>query len=73
MIDLQKLFSDDLNNSIATAYEWSTVVNLITKAYFHIFGEIFADNILEIAPVDPIDCSLRNSAGGQNGNVLCPD
>ena len=48
------------------------MVSLITKAYFHIFGEIFADNILEIAPVSPADCSLKNSAGGQNGNILCP-
>ena len=62
----------DVDNGISSAYEWSSVVSLITKAYFHIFGEIFADNILEIAPVSPADCSLKNSAGGQNGYVLCP-
>ena len=60
------------NDGFSNAYEWSSVVSLITKAYFHIFGEIFADNILEIAPVSPADCSLKNSAGGQNGNILCP-
>lgn len=62
----------DENSGFSNAYEWSSVVSLITKAYFHIFGEIFADNILEIAPVSPADCSLKNSAGGQNGNLLCP-
>ena len=68
------LFRNDSSESdrFTNAYEWSSVVSLITKAYFHIFGEIFADNILEIAPESPADCSLKNSAGGQNGNMLCP-
>ena len=35
-----------------SSINWSSIANLVTKAYFHIFGEIFPEDILDMTPIE---------------------
>ena len=57
-------------NAGTSSISWNRLVNLLTMSYFHIFGEIFPDQILDMAPPDYEGCGLANS---KDSRYLCPE
>ena len=57
-------------NTDTSSVNWNRVVNLLTMSYFHVFGEIFPDQILDMAPPDYEGCGLANSP---DSKYLCPE
>ena len=57
-------------NSDTSSVNWNRVVNLLTMSYFHVFGEIFPDQILDMAQPDYEGCGLANSP---DSKYLCPE